>query len=73
MRLQEISRRPGDRCGAAKDILTYSVLAKAEASFCEWKKIIVTRPATALRFSHAQYSPHYPYPSPHRSFSRLGL
>jgi hypothetical protein len=58
MRLQEISR---------------SAIKTDAPFFVNGKKNIVTRPATALRFGHAQYSPHYPNPSPHRSFSRLGL
>ena len=46
MRLQEISRWPGDRRGAADGILTYSVLFKAEAPLFGDEKSIVARPAT---------------------------
>ena len=54
------------------DALT-NPLVKTDAALFEDEKNIVTRPANALLFSYAQYSPYYPYPSPHRSFSRLGL
>jgi hypothetical protein len=74
MRLQEISRWPGDGRGTAGVIRIYSVLVKAETPLLvDGKKVFVMCSATALPFSHAKYSPHYPYPYPHRSFPRLGL
>jgi hypothetical protein len=37
------------------------------------EKSIVMRSVAALLFGYAKYTPHYPNPSPHRSFSGLGL
>jgi Protein of unknown function (DUF3309) len=50
MRLQEISRWPGDRRGAADVIFTYSVLFKAEAPLFVEKKALsrVQRPPYSL-------------------------
>src|ERR1700730_12382853 len=49
MRLQEISRWPGDRRGVADVILTYPFWSKPNLLF-SWKKSIVTPSAAALPF-----------------------
>jgi hypothetical protein len=65
MRLQAVSRRLDDR-------QVISSTKNEVFSHCE-SKTFVTRRATVLLSAHAQYPSYYPYPSPRRSFSRLGL